>query len=505
MVIITWAGIFTGVVLFLAWPIIKPRRSNQSDHEDRMELLAGKEEAYSALTDLEFDYQMGKISAQDYGELREKYRFEALALLDRMEEGEEVGELLEQEIKAHRSQRRCCSACGAERSQDDRFCRRCGASLIVAFLLLILPSLAEGALLEGRLWNKTPKGLSVGDVEVTLISGKSGQEEKRTTETDSEGRFRFADLTSAEPYRVNLKYQGAEYEAQVALNKDQQRLQIDIPVYDSTDDPSSIRVKVHHVIVNPGESSLLIEEFLQVENVGERAFIGSKPVDPQRRATIEFALPENAAERRYLTGLMECCVVPAPSGFVDTMDVKPGVREIGFSYTLPVNADQYPLVKRLDYSTEALSVFVGGGVRAQSQGLEAKEAVQVQSGRYLHLAGKNLSSGALVTLELGGLPLRSLSSRYFIFAAISLVLLTGLVFVLVGRKKRHARAMAPEEAIKARYHSLVEDLAGLDDAFEAGKLRPEDYQRLRADKKTELLTLAKRMKGGKDDGERAVL
>jgi hypothetical protein len=52
---------------------------------------------------------------------------------------------------------------------------------------------------------------------------------------------------------------------------------------------------------------------------------------------------------------------------------------------------------------------------------------------------------------------------------------------------------------------LVDGLARLDDAFEARKLRREDYQRLRADKKTELLMVAKRMKEGNDDSERAVL
>ena len=505
MVIIAWAGILAGVVAFLAWPFIKPRKSDSSGEEGQTELLTRKAEAYATLTDLEFDYQMGKISAEDYDEVKEKYRFEALALLDRMEEGEDLGELLEQEIKARRSKRQSCLTCGAERSHDDRFCRRCGASLIAVLLLLILPSLAEGALLEGRLWNKTPKGRTIGDVEVTLTTTKGGQEEKRTAKTNSEGRFRFADLSSAGPYRLNLKYQGAEYDTEVSLNEGQEKLQINIPVYDSTDDPSSIRVRTHHLIVNPGEGSLLIEEFLQVENVGERAFIGSRSVDPQRRATIEFALPKGAAQYQYLSGLMECCVVPAPSGFVDTMDVKPGFREIGFSYTLPVSSARFPLVRRLDYSTAALSVFVGGGLTAKSPSLEAKEHVQVQGGRYLQLTGKNLGSGAVVTVELGGISARSVSSRYLIFAAISLTLITGLVYVFVGMSRRYARTTVSGETIKARYRGLVEEVARLDDAFEAGKLRPEDYQRLRVERKTQLVTLAKQMKGGQEDGERPAL
>ncbi len=131
MALIAWAVIFTTVVLFLAWPLFKPRRAfDATSGGEGSELLARKGELYAALTDLEFDYRMGKLSEGDYRELREKYRLEALALLDQVDKREELGELLEQEVEARRMKRRICPGCGAGRSVEDRFCRRCGISFV---------------------------------------------------------------------------------------------------------------------------------------------------------------------------------------------------------------------------------------------------------------------------------------------------------------------------------------------------------------------------------------
>jgi len=279
---------------------------------------------------------------------------------------------------------------------------------------------------------------------VTLNFARNGQEEQRTAKTDAEGKFRFADLSPGERYRVNLEYEGAEYGAAVEFDKTQDNLRIEIPVYDSTGDPSSLRVKRHQVLVNPWENSLRVEESLQLANVGQKVFIGSRLVDSQRRATIELTLPEGASRYQYGNGLMECCVVAASKGFVDTMDVKPGVREIVFSYVLPVSSDEYRFVRRLDYATDALNVLVGGGVSAKSPDLEAREPLQMQIGRYLHLEGKNLARGASMTVELADFPGRPAPLRYLVFAAMALILIAALVYVVVSRRRQVARTTASE-------------------------------------------------------------
>jgi len=498
MIISLWALIFGGVVLFLAWPLLWPAPSAATGGETEAYLLARKEEAYAALKDIELDYQMGKLSEEDYIELREKYRLEALALLDQIEKGDEIEELLEREVKALRRERKLCPACGTEKSPASRFCRTCGAPLLLTLalvLLLLLSAPARAALLEGKLMNRTPGGRGVGDVEITLIESKGGQENKQTTKSDRSGVFRFSNLSSQKDFRVNLRYQGAEYDVGIAFKPGEEKRRIDIPVYDSTEDPSALRVKEHHFIVEPGEDLLMVNEFLLVENKGERAFIGSRPADSQRLATLQFTLPRGAAELKYGSGLMDCCVVPVESGFVDTMDVKPGVREINFSYALRPGSNQFTYVRPLDYPSDGVNLFIKGETKAESPTLKGKEVVEVQGQRYLRLSGKDLAPGTSLEVVFGELPLRSNFIRYIVFAAVALFLAAGMAYGFIWRRSGPRPAIPTfPETLKARYDELIEALAKLDDAFEAGKLNSEEYRKLRAERKTDLSEIAKRIR-----------
>lgn len=124
MEIVAWAGILTGVILYLGWPILRSAAARSRERRADVELQAGKEEAYAALSDLELDYRMGKISEADYRELRDKYRAEALALLGAIDEKHDVGALVERDVEARRK-------------------LRAGAATVAAlFVLLWIPALA---------------------------------------------------------------------------------------------------------------------------------------------------------------------------------------------------------------------------------------------------------------------------------------------------------------------------------------------------------------------------
>jgi len=72
-----------------------------------------KEEAVEALRELEFEYQTGKLSDEDYAQLRARYAREALAARDAQQEAAAEG---------------VCSVCGAGLRTGARFCSRCGAA-----------------------------------------------------------------------------------------------------------------------------------------------------------------------------------------------------------------------------------------------------------------------------------------------------------------------------------------------------------------------------------------
>lgn len=122
----------------------------KGDRNEKGELSLRKESLYATIKELDFDYKTGKLSAEDYQELQNKYRERALALLREMEKGGLLGTIedsLEEEIRAKRrlaaekaeegdtpAKREAakvlfCPSCGKGCAVGDRFCPYCGKRL----------------------------------------------------------------------------------------------------------------------------------------------------------------------------------------------------------------------------------------------------------------------------------------------------------------------------------------------------------------------------------------
>jgi len=94
---------------------------------------------YENMKDLEFEYQAGKVAAQDYQSLRENYLGEAAALMAATQEAEQLREndaVVEREVAARRALRKVpppqdyvCPRCGFENPVPVKFCGECGAKI----------------------------------------------------------------------------------------------------------------------------------------------------------------------------------------------------------------------------------------------------------------------------------------------------------------------------------------------------------------------------------------
>jgi zinc ribbon protein len=159
--------IVIGAAIFIVLPFFKkrfeeipPETDSQNPIEEKIKSLnSEKESLYSALKELDFDYSMGKLSKEDYGELERKYKAQAVFVLreiDNIRGKSDIANLdeeiekeirvireakltddkeIEREILKSRKSRvletssSICSVCGNEYKSDDRFCSKCGASL----------------------------------------------------------------------------------------------------------------------------------------------------------------------------------------------------------------------------------------------------------------------------------------------------------------------------------------------------------------------------------------
>lgn len=121
-------AILTG--LFVAYPLLQKRQPGISfdDNHRAAELEARKAEIYAAIKDIDFDFQMGKLSREDYDQLRGQYKTEAVTLLKRVDQTRRKRkERGGRESDSRPSSARFCHQCGQPLESGDRFCSACGA------------------------------------------------------------------------------------------------------------------------------------------------------------------------------------------------------------------------------------------------------------------------------------------------------------------------------------------------------------------------------------------
>ena len=120
---------------FITYPLFKRRTPSADSVEDEksQELRSKRDTAYSMLKELEFDFQSGILTDEDYRELEARYKKKAISILrdiDNLEKGTSVDKEIERQVlELRRGKGRFCPQCGARCQEGDRFCSSCGTSL----------------------------------------------------------------------------------------------------------------------------------------------------------------------------------------------------------------------------------------------------------------------------------------------------------------------------------------------------------------------------------------
>ncbi len=140
--------IFVGVAGYVLYPLFRrPLRTEQLDAQLNGavgNLMEQRDAVYAALKELDFDFQTGKLSQEDYETLRQQYRQQAVAILQQIDRVKQKGAVdleVEAEIQIARArlqrQRKgqvrvaskswTCPECERVMTAEDNFCSGCGA------------------------------------------------------------------------------------------------------------------------------------------------------------------------------------------------------------------------------------------------------------------------------------------------------------------------------------------------------------------------------------------
>ena len=132
-----------GLVVWVGEPLVRRGRMRetaadaQGDVIERLTLQ--KETLYTAIRDLDFDHQTGKVDAEDHAVLRRQMEAEAADVLRQLDLADPLADLdllAEQQILAYRQHEdavlaaeNTCPACGTVLLTDPTYCPICGRLL----------------------------------------------------------------------------------------------------------------------------------------------------------------------------------------------------------------------------------------------------------------------------------------------------------------------------------------------------------------------------------------
>jgi hypothetical protein len=387
-------------------------------------------------------------------------------------------------------------------------------ALLALFVLAVTAQAQDAGVLEGQVVNGTAAGPKVGaGITVTLRVNQGDNEiNSLETTTDANGRFRFDGLDTAATlaYWPEALYLGVPYPSTEPYQFDagQTVLEASLTVYETTDDDSAIRLDSVHVIAESFDQVLRISEIDFFGNGGDRTYIG------RGGQTVYIPLPEEAVGLAFEEGTPGDRFVEGdtPTGVMDTQPVLPGAGTslAFFSYHLVSSGEAVPLQRSFAYPVVDLNVLVAQpGLKLQSDQLQAAGSRSFQGQQYefytaqdlapdtplviefVPVAGATSGQTALEAAAPGGQSVTGASAkgsqallRWLGFALAGLAVLGAVVYPLAVRRTASARVpgSAPRLAANPKARPLLADLAALEEAFEAGQIDQETYERQRAEK-----------------------
>lgn len=363
-------------LLYTLWvpreDVYVPPPPTELDH-----LREKKKVIYDNLKDLNFEYRTGKLSDDDYQQLKTGLQYEMALVMKNIEELEakEPRKAVAAAAPAAAvAPRGTCAQCGHVNPAGHKHCSECGArlmALLLAALLLFcfaaVPANAQTPI-EGRVQNGTT-GKPVAGLPVSLLGTAQGHQAIDSAKTAADGSFRFAKSDAGGGMlMVQAEYAGIRYSEPVPPNSPR----VEIKVFDSGAPASTVRVGERAVILQPQQGRLNVTELFVVNNNSSPPATYT-PSGPGLR----FFVPEGAGTsvQVAMAGAAGMSVPvetrPAsgqPGVITVAQSIRPGESRLEISYDLPYSGSMKFETRALE-SVERTRLAVAQGVTVAGDGV----------------------------------------------------------------------------------------------------------------------------------------
>jgi len=287
----------------------------------------------------------------------------------------------------------------------------------------------SNAVLSVNVINGTANGSGVvGDVVTVEIYQHNQLLVTLEDKTAENGKAMFNNVPTGEHTVAvaGVKHQNMKFKGRPFTISSKQ-VDADVKVFDVSYDKSKLSVKIHHFIIKANADTLLITEYIQLNNSSDTA-ISSEQSDSQGRAVVlEMSLPMGYRNFKTTSFFEQDALVMTPDGFYDTYAVAPGQYYLNFTYTLDIHSGELGIVKKITVPTSSFVLFAELG-QAKIEGLAQAETASAASGmpiEYYKLSG--LARQQEVALRITGFNVET--SSFFSWMLLSVVF--GAVFILI--------------------------------------------------------------------------
>ena len=302
-----------------------------------------------------------------------------------------------------------------------------------------LPSgLSESGMITGQVKKITTDKPEAGQ-DVVLISYMGDRQEKRYfAKSDSLGRFSFSSLGWDRSYEIMLFHQGVQYvSGKMVFPPGEDRITLDLPVYDTTSSDENIFLLSLNVIIYPdnGDANVNVTSLYVFENSGDTVFTGEQAGSDT--TTLVFPIPEEAENVAFSDGLNPEAVERKEEKLYNKLPFLPGMKRIALGYSLPLSqiGGKFPI--GFDYEVGDLAIFVrktGLGIRIEQPGAVAQE-IMIHDEAFLKYELFDLKPGSVVAVVSNTSFFKSDLSKdlpvilFFIFAAL------GIMYFFYGKNR----------------------------------------------------------------------
>ena len=349
-------------------------------------------------------------------------------------------------------------------------------------------------LVSGQVVNSS-RGAVVSAGQVVILTGYDNfsQALVLSTTTGADGGFAFSAVpyVAGRQFLVSTRYADLNYSSDLlnfehgsAVNN------VRLAVFDVTADPSVIKVEQMHISVSRAANTGMVDvaEMFLVSNSSDRVYV------PATGPVLEVPLPTGATAINLDSQRQGLDLAEGAQAVRLNSAIRPGknATQFSFSFHLP-GALPLAFEQKLGYRVKALNVFVPNATMTV-QGTQLSDAgVQtLPSGAQRAYAAQDLASGEVVSFQVRGLGGSGVNAWWAAMVGPALPIAALALVVVLGAGLYWQRRLWLPVNEPNRADALVQAIADLDDAHEAGQLDAQPYQHQRARLKQELAALLRR-------------